>query len=250
MHCHALVFGDQPKRLMDSLIQTSGLLPADVSVPLELAEADSCSGWHVVNHDHRQLIDLSTYGYGNWVHCVWPTAFLREHLGPHALLSDGALSSVEIPRNHVRKHDGQWWAEVPRFFRAIGVRWSAVHDSSQWQSDGDEDAANGATASTLDLEYNLNTHDPNLVVGPTGPVFYQEPGTPGRDVTQRRLEATLPLLELPPSTPVALVNWHDKDQGPYDSYRYRRDPTGGDPCTCFAAEYDRPYRDYPRWDYY
>jgi len=246
MHCQALVFGDHPDRLMDSLIQTSGHMPADVSVPLEVAEGSGRSGWHTVNAEHLQLVEPPAFEYGRWVHCVWPTAFLREHLGPHALLSDGALSSLEVPRNNVGKHDGQWWAQVPRFFRTIGVRWSTVHGSSRWQGDGNEDAANGATVASLDLEYNLATHDPNLIVGPTGPVFYHDPDTQGHDVAHRRLEAALPLMELPPSTPVTLVSWHDRDQERH-SWPSRQ-AVGAEPCTCFDSDYDRPSCGVPGWD--
>jgi hypothetical protein len=239
MHCQAIVFGDHPERLMDSLVATSGQMPADVSVPLERADADRRSGWHTINQDHRQLVDPSAYGYGSWVHCVWPTAFLRDHLGPYALLSDVALSALEVPRHHVHKKDGQWWVHVPRFFRTVGVRWSTVYGSSRWQGHSDDDAANGATVSSLDLEYNLATHDPNLIVGPTGPVFHQDPGTEGHNVAQRRLEATLPLMELPPGTPVTLVGWHDKDEQRYGWYGL---PIGNGQCTCFDSGYDRPYR--------
>lgn len=251
MHCQAIVFGDHPERLMGSLIRTSGQMPADVRVPLEVDDAHGRSGWHIVSADQRQLIEEAAFEYGSWVHCVWPTAFLRDHLGPHALLSDGALSSLEVPRRHMQKQAGQWWVQVPRFFRTVGVRWSAVHDSSRWQGYGTQDAADGATTSSLDLEYNLATHDPNLVVGPTGPVFYQDPQVEGRDVAQRRFEATLPLMELPPSTPVTLVNWHDKDpdrRGPYQSWP---NPTGEQTCTCYDPDYDyeRRYRDYTPYDY-
>ena len=189
----AIVFGDQPKQLMDSLIQKSGTMPADVSVPLEVEDTGGRSGWHTVNDDHRQLGEPPAFGYGSWVHCVWPTAFLRDHLGPHALLSDEALSRLEVPCNHVHKREGQYWAQVPRFFRTVGVRWSTVYGSSRWQGHSSNDAGDGATVSSLDLEYNLATHDPNLIVGPTGPVFYQDPDGQGHNVAQRRFEATLPL---------------------------------------------------------
>lgn len=248
MHCQALVFGDQPNRLMDSLTSTSSRMPADVSVPLELSDGRNRSGWHTVSSRHLQF---EGSGYGNWVHCAWPTHFLREHLGPHALLSDGALSGLEVPRHHLQKADGLWWAQVPRFFRTIGVRWSIVNGASRWQGIGDSDAANGATVATLDLEHNLATHDPNLVVGPMGPVFFQRPDAPGRDVAQRRWEATLPLMGLPGSTPVTLVNWHDTERWQSDSYRYRRNPTADEGCTCYdsdRAAYNRQYRDFPRWD--
>ena len=43
-----------PQQLMDSLIQKSGTMPADVSVPLEVEDTGGCSGWHTVNDDHRQ----------------------------------------------------------------------------------------------------------------------------------------------------------------------------------------------------
>lgn len=240
MHCQALVFGDQPERLMDSLTQTSGQMPSDVSVPLDVSDASGRSGWHTVNHDHRQFADPSTYGFGTWITCVWPTAFLRDHLGPHALLCDEALTSLELPRDHVRRKDGQWWAQVPRFFRTVGVRWSTVYGSSRWQGHSDADAANGATVSSLDLEYNLATHDPNLIVGPTGPVFYQDPTAEGHNVAQRRLEATRALMGLPPSTPVTLINWHETDPEPHSWYGYR---DAAEACTLCTPDYARPRRD-------
>jgi len=245
MHCQAIVFGDHPERLMDSLIQTSGQMPADVSVPLEVTDSSGRSGWHTVNDDHRQFSAQSAYGYGNWVHCAWPTAFLRDHLGPYALLPDEALSGLEVPRNHVHKQEGQWWAQIPRFFRTVGVVWSTVYGSSRWQGHSSDDVADGATVASLDLEYNLATHDPNLIVGPTGPVFYQDPEAEGRNVARRRFEAALPLMGLPPSTPVTLVNWHDKDQR---SYAFAG-CDGAQLCACFDSGYDHPYRDFPRFAY-
>ena len=250
MHCQAIVFGDQPKQLMDSLIQKSGTMPADVSVPLEVEDTGGRSGWHTVNDDHRQLGEPPAFGYGSWVHCVWPTAFLRDHLGPHALLSDEALSRLEVPRNHVHKREGQYWAQVPRFFRTVGVRWSTVYGSSRWQGHSSNDAGDGATVSSLDLEYNLATHDPNLIVGPTGPVFYQDPDGQGHNVAQRRFEATLPLMELPASTPVTLVNWHDKEPQLYVSHGSRWNAPSPEPCTCFDSDYDRPYRRSSGFDYW
>ena len=44
MHCQAIVFGDHPERLMDSLIRTSGQIPADVSVPLEVTRGTAQAG--------------------------------------------------------------------------------------------------------------------------------------------------------------------------------------------------------------
>ena len=62
---------------------------------------------------------------------------------------------------------------------------------------------------------------PELIVGPTGPVFYQDPDAQGYNVAQRRFEATLPLMELPANTPVTLVNWHDKEPQLYVSHGSR-----------------------------
>jgi hypothetical protein len=249
MHCQAIVFGDHPERLMNSLIGTPDRTPADVRVPLQVDHADGRSGWHTVNADNRQLDEPSGYAYGGWVHCVWPTAFLRDHLGPHALLDDQALSSLELPRHHVQKAEGQWWARVPRFFRTVGAHWSTVPGSSRWQGDGSDDAVDGATVGSLDLQHNLMSHDPNLVVGPTGPVFYQRPDGGGRDVVQRRLEAALPLMDLPPQTPVTLVSWHDSQRDRYRSYTTDSDPAGTIACTCFASVWDQPYRHPTHWDY-
>ena len=243
MHCQAIVFGENPARLMESLIRTAQGLD-HVSVPLDVADAGGRSGWHIIGSEHRQLPDQSAYGYGNWVHCVWPTAFLREHLGPHALLSDEMLTALEVPRDQVQKKDGQWWAKVPRYFRTIGVQWSIVYRSSRWQGHGSRDAADGATVSSLDLEHNLTAHDPNLIVGPTGPVFYQDPEVEGRNVVRRRLEATLPLMRLPPSTPVNLATWHDKEP-----QRYGWSGTGDEPCSCFGKEYEHQRWSHPGYGY-
>ena len=146
----------------------------------------------------------------------------------------------------MQKKDGQWWAQVPRFFETIGVLWSPNRES-QWQGRSSADAAEGATVGSLDLLNNLETHDPNLIVGPTGPVFYQTPGAHGDCVVRRRLEAASLLMKLPTSTPVTLVNWHDVLPQPYVSQDWelaQTDPGDKQNCDCFRSEfdYDRPYR--------
>ena len=252
MHCQGLVFSDDPQRLMNSLIQTESRPPADVWTPLEIDDADGRSGWHTVPDGCR--LQKHPYDYGQAVHCVWPTAFLRDHLGPHALLPDTALSSREVPRNHVQRRDGQWWAQVPRFFETVGVIWSPKRES-QWQGHHSTDAAEGATVGSLDLLYNLETHDPNLIVGPTGPVFHQSPGTDGDDVVRRRLEAASLLMKLPSSTPVTLVNWHDVNLQPYGGQHWElthTEPAGKQNCDCFRSDtdFDRPYRSYSGQEYW
>lgn len=242
MHCQGIVFGDQPEILMDSLMQGSSLPPADVWTPLDVTGADGRSGWHNVSDQYRQDREARGYSYGTAVLCVWPTSFLREHLGPYALLSDGALSSREVPRNLVQKKDGQWRAHLPRFFQTVGVKWCREHTSSRWQGRSSTDAAEGATVGSLDLEYNLMTHDPNLIVGPRGPVFYQAPDSDGHHVVRRRLDAALHLMELPGATPVTLVSWHDTwDRSPHHWYDTLDDPYEKQACDCLQSEYDFPY---------
>ncbi|MBK6764724.1 MAG: hypothetical protein IPG68_16310 [Micrococcales bacterium] len=163
-----------------------------MSVPLEVTDSGDRSGWHTVNHDHLHLIDRYAFGYGNWVHCVWPTAFLRDHLGPHALLPDQALSGLEVPRNQVHKQEGQWWARVPRFFRTVGVRWSTVYGSSRWQGHSGADAADGATVATSNWNTTSRPTTPTSSSDRPALVFYQDPDAEGHHVVQRRLEATLP----------------------------------------------------------
>lgn len=237
MHCQALVFGENHETLMDSLMQTGARPPADVRIPLEVTTPSGHSGWHTLNDQYKQFPRGSVYEYGSWVHCVWPTDFLRDHLGPHALLDEGALSGCEVSRSAVQKQDGAFWAKVPRFFRTIGVHWSVTRAASRWQGHNTKDAADGARVGTLDLEHNLVTHDPNLIVGPTGPVFYQAPQVEAHDFVQRRLEAAQRLMKLPLLTPVTLVTWHDTKP----DYR----STGDEKCACFESEYesywDRPY---------
>ncbi len=235
MHCHGLVFSDDPDRLMNSLIANDRRNPADVWTPMEVETSDGRSGWHTLPSQYR-IGDSS--GYGQAVHCVWPTVFLREHLGPHALLPDSALSLREVPRGDVTRRGGEWFAKLPRFFETIGVHWSATHES-QWQGHQFADAARGATVGSLDLDYNLKTHDPNLLVGPNGPVFFQAPGSSDLDVVRRRREAASLLMRLPKSTPVTLVSWHDTDR----TVRWGRDwqlpqPEVDSDCACFRSEWE------------
>lgn len=67
--------------------------------------------------------------------------------------------------------------------------------------------------------------------------------------TQRRLEASAPLLELPPNTPVTLVSWQSKEQDPTGWYDPDLNSVGARLCPCFDQGYDRPYRGDSRYDY-
>jgi hypothetical protein len=170
---------------MNSLIQTSSQPPADTSIPLSASGEHARSGWHAIASEHRQ--DPTTeYGFGRFVRCVWPTEWLREQLGPYALLPDSALASCEI--SGVQKKGGQWWARIPRFFTTIGVFWSMTYQSPLWQSHGLFDAADEAAVGSLDLGFSLTAHEPNLIVGPLGPVFYEGPkeGLRGRGLPALR----------------------------------------------------------------
>ncbi len=210
MHCQAIVFGDHPERLMDSLIQTSGQMPADVSVPLEVTDSSGRSGWHTVNDGHRQFSAQSAYGYGNWVHCAWPTSFLREQLGPCAILNDAAINQRGVEHFNVQQRGGRWCAQVPRFFDTIGDHWSLqTHPDRYALVTTSGRICSYTTVGELDLAATLVKAGPCLIVGPDGPVFYDEGFGPGKeDFADRRMKAAAPLMDLPPDTLVSLVDWH------------------------------------------
>lgn len=230
MHFQGLVFSDDPTPLMNSLIQTSSQPPADTSIPLSASGEHARSGWHAIASEHRQ--DPTTeYGFGRFVRCVWPTEWLREQLGPYALLPDSALASCEI--SGVQKKGGQWWARIPRFFTTIGVFWSMTYQSPPWQSHGLFDAADEAAVGSLDLGFSLTAHEPNLIVGPHGPVFYEGPKKVSAEGAFRRFEAARPLMDLPPSTRVTLVSWHDTRPQASSPWDFDEEP----PCSCV-----RPWR--------
>lgn len=165
MHFEGLVFSHHPQNLMDSLIQTSGQRLAEVRIPLDLSDDHSRSGWYNISDEHR-LEPSHSYWHDSLTRSVWPTEFLRENLGPHALLPESALASLEISRRDIEKKDGQWWAQIPRFFQTIGVFWSMTYRSPRWQEYGWYDQPDSTTVSGFDLDSHLDAAAVNLIVGP------------------------------------------------------------------------------------
>lgn len=211
MHFHGWVISNDPEPLMDSLIHLYGEPPADVWLPLDIDESYARSGWTKVEPEQWERDAPFPYTVEDWVHCVWPTAFLRERLGPYALLSDQALDSVGVNHRNVKLVDGQWLAAVPRFFDTIGDAWSFVHSTqyATFVSLGGQ-TSDSTTVGELDLDASLDLGLPCLVVGPEGPVHYDVSFKPvGPEVARARVRsAVAPLLDLPRETRVSAVDWH------------------------------------------
>lgn len=247
MHFTGLVFGPNPQELMDALIQTPD--SPTVRVPLLAADERARSGWHSITSQYTQ--DPHGHGYySSGSRCVWPTAFLRKHLGPCALLSDTSLTTAELASHDISKKDGEWWAQVPRFFSNIGVFWMFAYRSPRWSHGEYYTEPDDATVSGIDLPYVLAEHDPNLIVGPDGPVFFEGPQKISADSAPRRLATLEPLMKLPPSTSVNLVFWHDTKPVPPNEWGFDE----GAGCSCaprrtryhWATPYPGWERD--RWD--
>ena len=107
MHFHGYVFANDPKPLMDSLIHFNGEPPAEVWLPLVVGDDTGRSGWTKVEPEDWEREIPYPYRVEDWVHCVWSTTFLRERLGPYALLSDEALDSAGVSHRNVRLFDGR-----------------------------------------------------------------------------------------------------------------------------------------------
>lgn len=210
MHFNGIVIADDPKSLMNSLIHHNGNPPAEVWLPLDVTHETGQSGWQTIIPYPDEAAYPWPYAVRDWVHCVWPTAFLREQLGPYALLADAAIDSAGVDQQNIEKRDGRWYAQVPRFFDTIGDYWSMQRLPERYALvtiSGRVCAS--TTLGDLDLEATLNEAGPCLIVGPEGPVFYDEGFGPGKeDFEQRRALAAAPLMQLPPETPVSLVDWH------------------------------------------
>lgn len=211
MHFRGYVFGDAAESLMNSLIHRDGHPPGDLWLPLDVTSEHARSGWIAVEPEDWQREIPRPYTVDRSVHCVWPTAFLREQLGPLAMLGDGALSSIGVCRRNVRRMDGNWYAAVPRFFDTIGDHWSiplADEHSALVTLDGG--MAWTTTVGDFDLQASVDLSAPWLVVGPDGPVFYDVSFEPEDPAARRAriIAAAAPLLALPSDTPVILVDWH------------------------------------------
>ena len=211
MHFHGYVFANEPKPLMDSLIHFNGDPPAEVWLPLVVGDNTARSGWTKVEPEDWERELPSPYGVEDWVHCVWPTTFLRERLGPYALLSDEALDSAGVSHRNVKLLDGQWCAAVPRFFDTIGDHWSYLRSTeyAALVTFGGH-RSNNLALWELDLDASLDVGAPSLIVGPDGPVFYDVSFRPEDPKAYRaRVEAAAaPLLDLPRDTRVSVVDWH------------------------------------------
>jgi hypothetical protein len=210
MHFNGIVFADDPRSLMNSLIHENGEPPAEVWLPLDVAGETGRSGWQTIVPDPEEAAYPWPFTVEDWVHCAWPTTFLRERLGPCAILGDEAIHSLGVDHRNVSRQHGQWQAKVPRFFTTIGDHWSMQRLPDRYvlvTTSGRICAS--TTVGDLALEATLKKAGPCLVVGPDGPVFYDEGFGPGKeDFESRRLEAAAPLMQLPSETLVSLVDWH------------------------------------------
>ncbi len=211
MHFHGYVFANDPEPLMNSLIHFYGEPPAEVWLPLAVDQGSSRSGWITVEAEDWERDIPFPYTVDDWVHCVWPTTFLRDQLGPQALLGDEALDSTGVSHRNVKHMGDQWCAAVPRFFDTIGDHWSYLHPrehAALVTVSGDR--SNHVALWELDLDATLDLSHPSLIVGPDGPVFNDVSfGPEDRTSYRARVEAAAaPMLELPRHTRVSLVDWH------------------------------------------
>lgn len=211
MHFRGFVFANNPEPLMNSLIHFDGEPAAEVWLPLVVGDDSARSGWTKVEPEDWEREIPYPYTVEDWVHCVWPTTFLRERLGPCALLGDEALDSTGVSHRNVKRIDGEWRAAVPRFFDTIGDHWSFLWSTEHVALVTLTGRKCHTTAvEGLDLQASLDLGTPSLIVGPEGPVFYDVSfGPEDREAYRARVEAAAaPLLGLPPDTRVSVVDWH------------------------------------------
>lgn len=211
MHFNGIVIADDPATLMNSLIHPYGNPPAEVELPLDVVGETARSGWQAVIPLPEEASWPMPYTVEDWVHCVWPTAFLRERLGPCAILDEStAVNGRGVDHTHVSQRNGQWYALVPRFFDTIGDHWSLQRNWDRYAlvtTSGDVCAS--TTVGELDLEATLAKAAPWLIVGPDGPVFYDRRFRISKEETdETRLQSATPLMDLPAKTLVSLVDWH------------------------------------------
>jgi hypothetical protein len=212
MHFNGWVFGHEVDQLMNSLTHRDGDSPAEVWLPIEDAGAIAHdelgwrSGWALI---HAWENDPRAEPVEEWAEFYWPTTFLRERLGPHALLPDAPLGWAAVARRNIRRIDGAWHAAVPRFYRTVCDYWSPLRARTRealvTTSGGQR---HKSTVAQIDLEASLELGGPSLIVGPEGPVFYDvsfrdDPTTPSR-----RRSAAEGLMRLPGDTPVTGVDFH------------------------------------------
>lgn len=210
MHFNGIVMAADPTPLMTSLIHEYGYPPADVWLPLDVTGPAARSGWQTVTPYPEDAARPWPFKEENWVHCAWPTSFLREQLGPCAILNDAAINQRGVEHFNVQQRGGRWCAQVPRFFDTIGDHWSLqTHPDRYALVTTSGRICSSTTVGELDLAATLVKAGPCLIVGPDGPVFYDEGFGPGKeDFADRRMKAAAPLMDLPPDRLVSLVDWH------------------------------------------
>ena len=203
MHFTGFVAADEPAKLMRSLIHQDGDSPAEVWVPLDVAGPGRC-GWQQVSEAD------SRYPEEDWVHCAWPTPFLRKTLGPYAILGDEGIATRGVSREFVKRRNGVWQAKIPRFFDTIGDHWSIERRDDRFGLVTKSGSVGGIVMiEDLDLERSLEKAGPCLLVGPQGPLFYDEGFRSSREsFLRRRREAAQAFLDLPSDMCVLQVDWH------------------------------------------
>lgn len=215
MHYNGWVFGPEVDQLMESLTHPFGHTRPEVMVPMEIVSDEAVelpmwrSGWALVHPDPS--VPIWCPDEEDFLTIVWPTAVLRDLLGPCALLRAGETDSTGVARRHIAEIDGQWYAGVPRFFHTVGDYWSRLIQADRLAlvtTSGQEVPA--TTVADMDLEASFKLGGPSLIVGPEGPVYHDISwGRIDKDGSiARRRAATDVLMTLPGETPVTAIDFH------------------------------------------
>lgn len=199
----AWLFGEQAIDHMDAMTAPDGYPRAEAWLPLDVigTSGDGLAQWQSA-----------------WVQCppdrgkVWiefglPTHLITEYLGPRALISDFGMGYARALRSDVQKRDGQWMVKVPRFFDTVTEFWTTEPQDDALLTTTDGHKAAGTTVGALDVELSRNRfrNEPELIVGPDGPVVFGPLDYRYRSTLdwEKRLDSALDtLLQMPSTTPV------------------------------------------------
>lgn len=204
LHYRTWVFGQESMDHLRSLVAPPHSPPADVWLPLDVQLAGDSPGlpkwrsawnWKVDSSGHRML------------EIEQPGPYILEHLGPRALVLPRGLASTQVRSEYVERVDGKWMVKVPRFYTVVGDQLAPEVPDRPLLTTRDGRTTTEATVGTLDVDASLDMFrwDPELIVGPDGPVVWSPIHFRYRSSVDRKehlLKALADLQTLPAETPV------------------------------------------------